>query len=816
MSAATILSKANSSITSEERRQFWQKLFRAKVSDSNQSFLSPIKVASPKPRLFALLIGINFYANVRSLRCAVSDALNFKEYLENYLEVPTSQIRTLLNNSASRSAIIEALTGLERDPRIQKGDPIFIFYAGHGSEISGPAGDPGAKIQALVPQDYCVNPGQEVPGIPDRTVGVLLSRIAETKGDNITVVFDCCHSASGTRGNEDVRVRSIEIEPSSHDSESLDQDIWDVGSRAASIAPGFLHSGLRSHVLIAACSSSEFSVESTEHGNFSSAFLKLLRSVPPDKLRYRDILTHMDAIPSQNPQCEGVNQSRFLFDAKVSKPVRLCYNLRLEENEIVLDAGAAHGIANGAEFVVYKDTNSFSEVPVGTLIVDSLKPFSAIMKVSPEKTPFTLTKSSVAMQTSTGDREDIRLYIPLSDGLFPCYQAWLSLTQDSREYVQNISLVDTPQDAHLELRMENDKVIFLIKDERITQHGFTRMYYGVEPSVEELVPIMKAAAHYYWKLNLTNNNPDITSSIQMEFYKLDASEFNFDEETGLPDMTTSGPNMCKNNVVDFVVDEDSPYGIKLTNNGPYDFYPYLFYFDNSDLSIGEYYQPPSSGRYTLDVPLKANGGTLTIGYGSGGSSPFSYFLREDQNLDVGFLKLFISTKPIDLSNIPQTSAFEKTRGEIDLSKKSEEVWGTILLPVIQRRYSPAPESHCVQCGSQTAKSRDIQQTKTISELETQIEFLKQELDVLRQIAAEEKLRLKEEVSSLRTRLDQLEKQNTGSAQRTSDVEIEANLNDNRLQAFDDAPKRNVDPIPKTPAHRPTLSERARKFFGFST
>jgi hypothetical protein len=139
---------------------------------------------SPKPRLFALIIGINYYDNAQSLRGAVPDALSFKEYLEKRLGVPTQQIHTLLNKSASRTAIIEAFQNLRDDERIQKGDPIFIYYAGHGSELPSQS-EVGSKVQVLVPQDYCAKPEKKIPAIPDRTIAVLIAQIAEKKGDNI-------------------------------------------------------------------------------------------------------------------------------------------------------------------------------------------------------------------------------------------------------------------------------------------------------------------------------------------------------------------------------------------------------------------------------------------------------------------------------------------------------------------------------------------------------------------------------------------------------------------------------------------------------
>ena len=102
-------------------------------------------------------------------------------------------------------------------------------------------------------------------------------------------------------------------------------------------------------------------------------------------------------------------------------------------------------------------------------------------------------------------------------------------------------------------------------------------------------------------------------------------------------------------------------------------------------SLGEIYKLADAGKFKLDSPLKESGGTLTIGYGAGGAEPFSYFLREGQDVDVGFLKFFFATKPVDLSKIPQPSPFIPRRAGKQQEKEVVETWGTILIPVVQRR-----------------------------------------------------------------------------------------------------------------------------------
>jgi hypothetical protein len=72
-------------------------------------------------------------------------------------------------------------------------------------------------------------------------------------------------------------------------------------------------------------------------------------------------------------------------------------------------------------------------------------------------------------------------------------------------------------------------------------------------------------------------------------------------------------------------------------------------------------------------------------------------------LDVGFLKLFLTTQYVDFSNIPQLSPLVKnsslfvkdSRVEPQIQTQSTHTWDTIVIPVIQRRaplqVSPLPQ-----------------------------------------------------------------------------------------------------------------------------
>ena len=141
-------------------------------------------------KFFALTIAINEYLNDQytSLKGCIADADDIETYLINDLLVPSSQILSLRNEKATREEILRALCSFKYNNNIKYGDPILIFFAGHGAETNAPNGW-GSKIQMLIPYD-CEMPvsGGCVHGIPDFVLGQHLLEIAAVKGNNIVSI----------------------------------------------------------------------------------------------------------------------------------------------------------------------------------------------------------------------------------------------------------------------------------------------------------------------------------------------------------------------------------------------------------------------------------------------------------------------------------------------------------------------------------------------------------------------------------------------------------------------------------------------------
>ena len=144
--------------------------------------------------LFALLIGIDRYRkeNFINLECAVRDADAIRDLLQHRLGVPTSRIQNLRNSDCTRRNVIAAIKSLGNNSLIEKDDPILIYFAGHGGRVSMPGSwvdwaSHNLMVEVIGTWDVGITDldGSEIPGIPDRTVSVLLHDLAASKGNNI-------------------------------------------------------------------------------------------------------------------------------------------------------------------------------------------------------------------------------------------------------------------------------------------------------------------------------------------------------------------------------------------------------------------------------------------------------------------------------------------------------------------------------------------------------------------------------------------------------------------------------------------------------
>lgn len=96
----------------------------------------------------ALVIGINSYKHVSPLAYAVNDATAVRDLLVAELGFPSENVICLLDENATREAILKAYCSFMRED-VGLDDRVLVFFAGHGHTLTGNRGEVGF----LVPQD---------------------------------------------------------------------------------------------------------------------------------------------------------------------------------------------------------------------------------------------------------------------------------------------------------------------------------------------------------------------------------------------------------------------------------------------------------------------------------------------------------------------------------------------------------------------------------------------------------------------------------------------------------------------------------------
>ena len=292
----------------------------------------------------------------------------------------------------------------------------------------------------------------------------------------------------------------------------------------------------------------------------------------------------MDPTHSQNPQCEGLHQDRYLFNAKIVSPAPVSYVPRYDPSfkAIVINAGIAHGVTNGAEFAFYaaQEPNPRGK-PLGTYVVDEAKLFYSILNPAGGLSVSALPSGLVAFQTQTGQGNALRLYIPE-----PCDRLTSPERVDKRlqacgHDLRNVQFVDSRDEAHLELSIQEHHAVITVRDTKATQHGRYQLP-TIEVTWNNFGSFLTKAKSFYRELDRNSVDVDVTKDIGVEFYRLqETPSFLEDNE---PELRPSSSNLLHDGMIHLVVKEGCYYGVKLTNNGPYNLYPSLFYFDNSDLT----------------------------------------------------------------------------------------------------------------------------------------------------------------------------------------------------------------------------------------
>ncbi len=586
--------------------------------------MSPNESSGQGSNLWALLVGIDEYLNVRDLLGAVNDVEAVRIFLQNQMGVPEKQIRVLKNGEATRAGILDAFQSFLIDnDKIKHSDQILFHYSGHGSQMRDHEGiEPDGYNECLVPHDSRTG---DVFDIPDKTLAAMLDRLAQAKGNNITVVLDCCHSGSGTRKAGEPLTEVTRRVPADDriPPPDLDAGIMAGVARRSAGPSGWGTEGV-SHVLLAACRDYEEANEywsddeeggRAKFGALTHFLLKALSQTQEQTVSYAElherVATQVNTrYPDQMPQCEG-DRDRELFGGRRILRDPFIVVTKVDADKVTLGAGLVHGLRKESELALYgAEVRTRAEVegvpPLATVKVSSVSATTAEAEVTgdPPAEPIQVgARAVVTKQVYAGLRQKVIL-LPAEgaedqDALDRLRQAIESGPDGSPS--PYVTLVTEPAQADLRVTAKEGALCIinadgeqLVAPEEIKEGG--KDVRAVLGSLESIVRFQRV-------ITLQNEEPG-----SQLVGKIEVGLRQYVEGTPPAELTQVTPDKGGDLTLTYYPDDQKRnlYVAQVTNHSTLDVYPYLFLL-SPDYSITPLY-PVVAGEQKLTSGLTLNSG----------------------------------------------------------------------------------------------------------------------------------------------------------------------------------------------------------------
>lgn len=203
----------------------------------------------------ALCVGINRYPNKDLwLKGCVNDATSWAEMLVDHFGLAASQVTTLLDEQATKAAILDRLDGLIDASK--RGDVLVFTNSSHGTYVADTSGDEPTYDEAMCPYDM------DRHLIVDDELRQRLARLAP--GVRATVISDSCFSGSVTRAlPDDEAPRARFVNPSELGRPEI------AGVRR--FRPHGVAQRAMGEVLLSGCRDDQFSWDARINGTFRGA-----------------------------------------------------------------------------------------------------------------------------------------------------------------------------------------------------------------------------------------------------------------------------------------------------------------------------------------------------------------------------------------------------------------------------------------------------------------------------------------------------------------------------------------------------------------
>lgn len=148
----------------------------------------------------ALLVAINDYGIISDLRGCINDVTNIRHVLMRYFGCSADDISMLVDRSVTKARLKQRIAWLFEGAT--QGDCLLFHFSGHGSYIRDFDGDEAERnLRDQVDELICLygmDWRDRSTYLIDDEIGSELAKCPD--GVSLTVILDCCHSGTGTRG----------------------------------------------------------------------------------------------------------------------------------------------------------------------------------------------------------------------------------------------------------------------------------------------------------------------------------------------------------------------------------------------------------------------------------------------------------------------------------------------------------------------------------------------------------------------------------------------------------------------------------------
>jgi hypothetical protein len=643
--------------------------------------------------------------------------------------VDPSHIRTLFDHQATRSSIIDHyFTHLIDNDLIRENDPILIYFSGHGSteksEEQWMYDLSGDNVERLVPYDGVRADDSQTPpvdSIPDYTIGALLRTLAKRRGNNITVIFDCCHSGHMDRGGEanpdpssELRFVNRRISPSRLKklTPDLDREIWDTpDARELVDDKTRLRGGLfsrqhHSHVFLAACDREEPAQGNPRGGLFTRGLIAALRNLPNDDISYEklrpcivqhysrirqeeiDLIeeanskqtdpTKMYGIPDvQTIQCEGVHRSRLLWNRSSGGPksftVQPHDTAPNGRHQCYIHAGEAQGVKVGTVFQLSKVVRGGDDAQLGSVIVTHTDSNSSLAGL-PDQTVIDQDSVRAIMITPTSPLKYwIRNTQPESLPANTTAERLHMIFEDSESHSSSAVLASFPVAADIILEVDEHKVTLIRQGPHFSHSSIVSPYVN-KSDIEQVFPqAFSSIARFHNLLSLAN--PDTTSPLRGQ---VDCRLFTLPEpdQWTLKDLRHPGVEIqpTHGEVVVRGLGEEEVYAIVLENRSDVHLFPHVMWFDPATYAIDTFWVPLNSEKVPLPAANENGPGKLQLGKSVECDNAMFFDIPEGLERDAGLVKVFLAEEVFGASKMEQGKVVGYTDNELNIT--AEGVSGT--------------------------------------------------------------------------------------------------------------------------------------------